>query len=182
MVQDKIYLNAKLCVPEDRVVAVLMAFHVESGHPGMNRVKMAPNAKFEFPDTISVPNIVKEIRKGCLVCQASESPNYSLTGPIRVNPVIEGFFASLSLDVFSMPTVEWEGKTYDSILLCVDRATNWILARPTQAEGLTGAQAAHLLLEGGWGEVAIPSIVTSDQGTQFVSQFFRTFCSRLGIS
>ena len=96
---------------------VLMAFHVESGHPGMNRLKMAANAKFEFPETISVLNIVKDIRKGFLVCQASELPDYSLTGPIRVNPVIEWFFASVSLDVFSMPTVDWEGKTYDSMIL-----------------------------------------------------------------
>ena len=38
-----------------------------------------------------------------------------------------------------------------------------------------------MLLEGGWGEAGIPAIITSDQGVQFTSQFFRTICARLGI-
>jgi len=33
----------------------------------------------------------------------------------------------------------------------------------------------------GWGEVAIPSHITSDQGPQFVSSFLRTIGARLGI-
>ena len=94
--------------------------------------------------------------------------------------VVEGFWNSVCLDVFSLPTESWKGENFDCILLCVDRATNWVLARPTQMEGLTGEKAAHLLLDGGWGEVAIPSHVTSDQGTQFVSSYFRTICARLG--
>ena len=55
-----------------------------------------------------------------------------------------------------------------------------MLARPTLKEGLTGEKAVHLLLDGGWGEVGIPAVITSDQGVQFTSQFFRTICARLG--
>jgi len=68
------------------------------------------------------------------------------------------------LDIFSLPPVEWEGENFDCILLCVDRAWNWVLARRTLKEGPTGAKAAHLLLDGGRGEVAIPSHITSDKG------------------
>ena len=99
------YRNAKLCVPKDRAEAFLVAFHVEAGHSGINRLKMAAKSRFEFPDTVPVVTIIQGIRKGCLVCRASESPNVSLTGPITVNPAVEGFFASVSLDVFSMPTL-----------------------------------------------------------------------------
>jgi hypothetical protein len=100
---------------------------------------------------------------------------------IRMNPVVEGFWASVCVDIFSMPPVEWRGESFDAMLVCVDRATNWILAKPTLQEGLTGEKAANLLLDGGWGEVAVPYVITSDQGSQFTSQFFRTICARLGI-
>ncbi len=68
-----------------------------------------------------------------------------------MNPVVEGFWASVSVDIFSMPPVEWRGESFDAMLVCVDRATNWILAKPTLQEGLTGEKAANLLLAGGWG-------------------------------
>jgi len=77
--------------------------------------------------------------------------------------------------------VEWSGEKFDCILLCVDRPSNRVLARTPLKEGLTGAKAANLLLDGGWGEVAIPSHITSDQGPQFVSSFLRISFTSLGI-
>ena len=56
-----------------------------------------------------------------------------------------------------------------------------MVARPSQKEGMTGKKAANLLLDNSRGEIGIPGIITSDQGTQFVSQFFGTLCARLGI-
>ncbi len=180
LIHKKLYLEGRLCVPEDRVEAVLLAFHVETGHPGVQRLVLASRSRFEFPGGTIAP-MVQSIRKGCLVCQACESPNLPQKRPLRMNPVVEGFWASICLDIFSLPTVEWQGESYDGLLLCVDRATNWITARPTLREGLTGEKAVKLLLEGGWGEAGIPAIITSDQGTQFTSQFFRTICARLGV-
>ena len=97
-----------------------------------------------------------------------------------MTPVIEGFFTSICLDVFSLPPVEYNDQTFDCALVCVDRATNWVIAKPTLMEGLTGEKAAQMLLEG-WGEIAIPSVLTSDHGAQFTSSFFRTICARLGV-
>jgi len=37
--------------------------------------------------------------------------------------------------------VEWRGENFDCILLCVDCASNWVLARHTLKEGLTRAKA-----------------------------------------
>ena len=170
VVEDKLYQDAKLCVLEDRAEALLMAFDVEAGHPGINRLKMAAKSKFEFPDTVPVVTIIQGIRKGRLVFQASESPNVSRTGPIRVNPVVEGFFASVSIDVFSMPTVVLEGQTFDSLLPCVDDATDWILAKPTQAEGRTGSQPAHLSWTGGGVRLqSLPSSRGAKERNSYVS-------------
>ena len=89
--------------------------------------------------------------------------------------------ASVSLDVFHLPEVEWQNNKYDSFLLCVDRHSGWMIAKPTLDKGLTGEKAAHLLIDQTWGELGIPSIVTSDRGPQFISQWWQTTCSRLGI-
>lgn len=63
----------------------------------------------------------------------------------------------------------------------VDRLSGWMLAPPSTKLGLTGEKAAHLMLDGGWGEMGVPAQITSDQGAQFVSQWFRTICARLGV-
>ena len=63
----------------------------------------------------------------------------------------------------------------------VDRLTSWMMARPSLKLGLTGEKAAHLMLDGSWGELGVPITVTSDQGSQFVSQWWLTICSRLGV-
>ena len=47
--------------------------------------------------------------------------------------------------------------------------------------GLTAERAAHLILDNGWESFGIPSVITSDQGLQFVGQWWKTMCARLGI-
>ena len=80
-----------------------------------------------------------------------------------------------------MPTVTWLGEEYDYVRLCVYRLNGWILARPTNKVGLTADKAAHLMLDHGWNEMGIPSLITSDQGSQFIGFWWKTICSRLGI-
>ena len=58
---------------------------------------------------------------------------------------------SVCLDILSMPPVEWEGDEFDCFLMCVDRLTGWMVARPSQKQGLTGKKAVHLLLDNSWG-------------------------------
>ena len=76
------------------------------------------------------------------------------------------------LYVLSLPEVECKGVKYDQILVCVDRLSGWIIARPARKGKLTAEDAAHLMLENGWETFGIPSIVTSDQGSQFIGQWF----------
>jgi transposase InsO family protein len=179
--QDKLYHHGLLCVPEELAERVLMAHHVMVGHPGAKRLKIEVGRRYRFPDGIGVEEIINRQRRGCLICQACDPPNQSLDRPVRMSPVIEGFMSSVCLDVFSMTEVEWQGATVDCILVCVDRATGWIIARPTKYAGLTGERAAHLMLDTAWGEIGVPAVVTSDQGAQFVSSWWKAMCARLGI-
>ena len=88
---------------------------------------------------------------------------------------------AVSLYIFSIPLVRWEGQGYDSIYLCVDRLSSWIIACLTLKQGLTADKAANLLLEKGWEPFGLPALIHSDMGPQFVGQWFRTMCGRLGV-
>ena len=56
-----------------------------------------------------------------------------------------------------------------------------MIAKPCRKVGLTAEKAAHLMMDGGWETFGIPSVITSDQGAQFVGQWWRTLCARLGV-
>ena len=79
-----------------------------------------------------------------------------------------------------MPEEEFEGEVYDCFLLCVDRFTGWMIARPTRKAGLTGEKAAMLLWKDSWGEIGVPAVITTDQDPRFVSSFFSTMCALSG--
>lgn len=134
-----------------------------------------------YPPGFDLDVELDQIRRHCLVCQASHPPNWQVKQPLAMTPIPPRVMFSVSLDLFSMPEVEWEGTSYDAFLLCVDRHSGWMVAKPTRKEGLTGRKAATLMLESSWGEMGVPGIITSDQGSQFIAQWWDTMCSRLGI-
>ena len=117
----------------------------------------------------------------CVVCQATEPPNWQSKGPIGMSPVPSRIMSSVCLDIFNLPQTTWAGQVYDALVLCVDRLSGWIIAKPTLSKGLTAKRTANLLMDGGWETYGIPSLITCDQGPQFAWQWFRTMCSRLGI-
>ena len=66
-------------------------------------------------------------------------------------------------------------------MVCFDRLSGWIIARPCRMLVFTAEMAANLVIENGWDTFGIPSVITSDQGSQFVGQWWKTMCARLGI-
>jgi len=178
---NKMYHKHRLCVPEDLVSQMIWEFHFNSGHIGVDRTLQEIHYRYEIPPTCDIRNLVTTLREGCKVCQTSQPPHFAKEGRQEPFPVPERLMYSVSLDIFSMPLVRWEGQEYDSILLCVDRLSSWIIACPTLKQGLTADKAAHLLLEKGWEPFGVPALVHSDMGPQFVGQWFRTMCSRLGV-
>ena len=179
--RSKLYWAEKLCVPDGLVLAVIKAHHEWLGHMGVERSILEVGRRFVFPPYVDPKVVLAEVKKNCLVCQACDRTNWPSKGPIVMTPILDSFMSSVCLDVFSMPVATWQGAHYDAFLLCIDRHSGWVVAKPTQKFGLTGEKAAHLLLDATWGEVGVPSIVTSDQGPQFISQWWQTMCGRLGI-
>jgi hypothetical protein len=137
--------------------------------------------RFIFPPSIDTLSLIQAIRQACLVCQAATPPHYAKEGNIGHLPVPERAMHSVCLDLFSLPSTNWNSQEYDAILLCVDRLSGWIVAAPTTKLGLSAEKAAHPILEKGWEPFGIPSTVHSDMGPQFVGAWWKTMCGRLGI-
>ena len=87
----------------------------------------------------------------------------------------------VSIDLFRMPPVEFEGQNFDTMIVCVDRHSGWIVAIPTQNKGLTGSKVAKLMLQQFWRPFGIPSVITSDLGSHFIGSWWQTLCAQLGI-
>ena len=160
---------------------VILEHHQAAGHCGVKRLVKEMGRRCILPRSIKVFEEVRKVRQSCPICQACDPPNWNLKAPLVPTPIPEHIMTSVCLDVFALPKAQWEGNVFDSLVLCVDRLSGWIIARPTTKEGLTAKKTAHILMDNGWETFGIPAIITSDQGSQFVGQWFRTMCSRLGI-
>ena len=177
----KLLRDGRICVPQSKAKSVMAALHASTGHLGVDRTIVEWKRRYNATPTQCVRKLAKGVKLVCPTCQKSEPPNWEQIGPMSANPVPARIFDSVCIDVFSMPPVNWQDCEYDCMILCVDRLSGWIIARPYTKEGLTAEKTAHLLLDYGWNEMGIPSTITSDQGPQFTGQWWRTLCARLGI-
>ena len=50
---------------------------------------------------------------------------------------------SVAIDLFSLPEVTIKGQKFDTIALCVDRESGWMVATPHAAKGLTAEKVAR---------------------------------------
>jgi hypothetical protein len=181
VLNKKLFHVERLCVPKDRVVELIDSHHRWNAHQGEARLLPDLHLHYEFPNEVDVQKTLRKIKQSCLVCQQCEAPNFSLSGPISMTPVPPRVFTSISMDLFRMPEVEYQGETFDAFLLWVDRHSGWMVARPTLYEGCTGEKAAQLFFTSSWGEIGVPSIITCDLGSHFISGWWKTMCNRLGI-
>ena len=170
-----------ICVPESKILHVIKTHHEKCGHPGVRKLVNELTRRYIFPLSTRLMEVVTDQRRKCLVCQGCDPPNWSGDSPLEHTPIPPHIMSSVAIDIFSLPSVEWRGNNFDSLLVCVDRHSGWIIARPCTKVGLTAERAAHLMLDGGWETFGIPSVITSDQGPQFAGQWWKTMCARLGI-
>jgi hypothetical protein len=79
--------------------------------------------------------------QNCGLLQAS-SRGGTLKGPIESTPIPPAPMVSVAIDLFKMPRVMYEGGEYNTMAICVDRHSGWLVAVPCFDKGLTGARLA----------------------------------------
>ena len=179
---DKLYLQELLCVPEELIAPIVIAHHASSGHLGVDKLIKECRRRYIIRDEKNWKEWAIRARRYCTVCASCDPPTWPRRGKIAKFPIPPGIWESIAIDIFSMPPEDFEGDTYNSIIICVDRHSGWIVAIPTNKTGLTSEKVAKLLYYK-WTDLGggIPSVITSDQGPQFTGKFFNAFCSLLGI-
>ncbi len=145
----KMYYQSRLCVPESLTEKVIMAHHQLMGHCGVKKLKKEMTSRYELAHASTESDIFRTVKRMCLSCQAAEPAHWSLKGEIAMTPIPERIMFSVSLDIFSLERVFWQGQMFDSLVVCVDRLTGWVIAKPALGRGLTGERTAHLLMDGG---------------------------------
>jgi hypothetical protein len=87
--------------------------------------------------------------------------------------------AHVAFDLFQMPDVKVNNQIFNNMAVCVDRLSGWLVSIPEQNKGLTGAKVAKAMLQHQWRPFGIPSIITSDQGSHFTGEWWKTMCALL---
>ena len=176
----KLYRNAKLLVPESRVLKLCEAWHHHMMHPGVKNQALDMQRRFEI-DQIGLYTAIKEVRKGCSVCQACNPDNRNVKGEARWTPVPDQPMESVAMDVFSMPEVHIGKETFDCVVLCVDRHSGYVVAVPARKKGLLAKEVAVMMIRHWLTVFDIPRTICSDRGPQFTGGWFKAMCSLMGI-
>ena len=80
-----------------------------------------------------------------------------------------------------MPVVKVECQIFDIMAVCVDRLSGWFVAIPGQNKRLTVAKVAKAILKNQWRPFGFSSIISTDQGSHFTGEWWKTVCAVLGI-
>ena len=132
-------------------------------------------------DKTLVSRIAALVVKHCHVCQAHKPANYETRLKMKATPIPRSIGDSMAIDVFYMTPAVWEGRTYDCFILAVDRHSGYTVVEPALQKGLTSLSTAEKIFPK-WLEIfGVPSVITSDNGPQFASNFWKSLCSLMGI-
>ena len=179
IIDGRMFEGHKLCVPTPIQKEWVRAMHEAQGHVGFLRMWKILEDHYEWGDKGVARNFARKVMRERDTCQACQRPR-NRYGPIQHAPIPPAIMASVAIDIFSLPPTKYEGKSYDCVVICVDRHSGWLIAIPELQKGLTGPKVAKALLQK-WDIVGIPARITTDQGPQFANAWWRTMCASLGI-
>ena len=120
---------------------------------------------------------VKDYCKSCTTCMRSKPQRHRPYGFLKQLPIPERPWNSISMDfIEKLPT----SGGYDAILVIVDRLSKQGIFIPTY-DTITSAELAKLFVLHVFSKHGVPSHVTSDRGSEFVSSFFRSLGTALDM-
>ena len=162
----------QLLVPTNMKLLVLQELHDQSGHLGITKTLDKVRSRFYW--TGYEADIERHIQE-CVKCQQRKMPQPSCPAPLGT---IEANypFQKLSWDLMGpLPP----SKQYRYILVVSDIFTKWVEVFPlerTDSKTLASALVNEVICRYG-----VPSVLHSDQGSNFTSEVMKEVCSLLGI-
>ena len=154
------FLGPKLCVPSPLQKEWIREVHALLGHVGAERLKRVLEDRYEWGDDLEAVNFATRVSHECDTFQACDRPR-NRSGPIVSAPIPPVLMANVAIDVFQMPSAKVEGRTFDCMVVCVDRHSGWLVVVPEMYQGLTGTKVAKAMSRE-WQFSGLPARITSD--------------------
>ena len=176
----RLYQNNLLCVPGTLENLIVHEHHLQAGHLGGKRLWRELQRFYIFADPHRAEKGCKRAQAECSICQVCEPSRTPFKVPLEHTPISPHLMDRVAVDLFALPAVTVNGQVFDTVALCVDRQSGWMVATPHLNKGLTAEKVAKDMLKH-WDMFGIPSVVKSDNGPHFVGAWWRTICAALGV-
>ena len=162
----------KICVPKPFRDKCMTLAHDQFGHRGKNKVAKDLARLFYWP------SLWRDVAEHCRSCQKCQEFNKAKP---RHNPMVEREVITIPSERVCVDIVGPLPKArggYEYLLTAIDVATRW-----PEAVALKKTTAAIIVrhLKDMFSRNGFPGVVVSDNGPQFLSKIFKSFCAKNGI-
>jgi len=146
--------------------------HVLVGHLGQDKTLELIRRHYTWPN---IRNNVQKFCKSCVTCMQFKPQCHRPYRSLQQLPIPERPWNSISMDfIEKLPP----SSSFDTILVIVDRLLKQAIFIPTH-DTITSVELARLFITHVFSKHGVPSHVTSDCGSKFVSHFFHSLGTAL---
>ncbi|CCF49783.1 uncharacterized protein UHO2_05817 [Ustilago hordei] len=152
---------------------------ITAGHVGRDATIKAAQRHYWWPNMTAW---IADYVASCPVCARYKAPHHRPYGLLQPLATPDRPWGSISLDFIEglPPSKKYDSKTYDSILVIVDRLTKFAILAPTH-KTVTAKQTAVLLYGHMVRLFGYPDHMVSDRGRQFISGAWKAFAEQMGV-
>ncbi|SYW75163.1 uncharacterized protein UHO2_03557 [Ustilago hordei] len=152
---------------------------ITAGHIGRDATIKAAQRHYWWPNMTAW---IADYVASCPVCARYKAPHHRPYGLLQPLATPDRPWGSISLDFIEglPPSKKYDSKTYDSILVIVDRLTKFAILAPTH-KTVMAKQTAVLLYGHMVRLFGYPDHMVSDRGRQFISGAWRAFAEQMGV-
>ena len=173
-----LHLDGCMYIPEadDLHLCVLRYKHDHPllGHFGQNHTLELIHHKYTWP---GIRTYVKDYVKSCTACARAKTPYHQPYGMLKQLPVPDQPWNSISMDFIEhLPS----SSGFTAILVVIDRLSKQAIFIPTH-DTITSPELAQLFLLHVFAKHGVPTHVTSDRGSEFISHFFCSLSKALDM-
>jgi hypothetical protein len=180
--ENRIFWNDKLWIPEDPELRTQIIYRSHSsgpaGHPGRLKTLDLVSRTYWWP---RLSRDVQAYVKACELCIRTKAPRSVPPGFLQPLKLPFQPWEDISVDYITpLPPSNRHGRTFNHIAVVVDRLTKMRHFIPTV--GLSAEELADAFVSRVYCLHGTPRTIVSDRGSQFVSAFWSSLSSRLGVT
>ena len=158
----------RLVVPREEVDELVSKYH-KCGHFSGNKTQESILERFWFP------HVRAAVRKVITECGCAVSKSYGHNPSPSRFPVVQPFEV-VSVDIVSLPF----SRGFSYLLTAIDMSSRWLVAVPLP--NMEADMIVKAFLNSWIYIYGPPAVIHSDQGSQFVSDVFKSMMERFSIS